>query len=221
METDLDLRAADAELNVQRLKTGDEAALLYFRKRLTHVARRCAYKHLASADDVAEAVETAILKLWKHRAKLPGDFSLLRAYFLRIVENAAIDILRTSESQKAARSGMAITGLDEAICIVVENEPLQEVIDHALAGLATSLTSHMKERELQIFRLIAPRLPRDGAPKMGQIYQQVGGAVGLDPLYVRNQWSRIQKRLKDEVGQPMSPTETRCLLRHVGEALRV
>lgn len=208
---------ADAELQLSRLRDGDESALHFLRLRLENSVKRCAYKKLADPDDVADVVQAVFSRIWSRRALMPRDWQAARVYVLRMAENAAIDILRAAESKKCDAEGLARIPLELAVVSSESLEVSDVKLEAALRLLAKRLFGELRERELQALRLIAPKLPREGAASMARIYSDVAPEMGLDPLYVRNQWSGVQKKLRACLGAELSPTQSRRILRLLGE----
>ncbi len=207
---------AQLDLKVERFRSGCDEATHFLRARFLNLAKRCAYKHLVRAEDVEDVVEEAFTRLWSRRSTAPTTFDGLRVYFLRVVENCAIDFVRRTEEVRAARQGVKLqTG--EFVETVSDQPESDDVnVEAIVSTLTTDFVSTLTEADRHLVQSVCSHLARTPQPKMQAVYRAVGQEVRQNHLYVRNRWSRVQKGLKAHLGHQLPPKATRLILTFLG-----
>jgi RNA polymerase sigma factor (sigma-70 family) len=200
---------ADAELQLSRLKRGDETALAFLRQRLYNLMMKEAIGVIAQRQDAEDVVEQAFCRLWKFRAGLPDDWVGAKKYIMRIVRNTALDQARLVESR------IRKVELSETLATPEVPEPDEDVMSVIALQTAPALLQRIGRRHQRILCPVAMRLsaPYDDVQ---QVYADVAQSLGTSSNYVRNIWSEIGKELKSTL--PASPPESavRELLRVIG-----
>ncbi|HSI74051.1 MAG TPA: sigma-70 family RNA polymerase sigma factor [Fimbriimonas sp.] len=202
---------ADAELQLARLRRGDDRALIDLRKRLYSLMLREAYSVLAQPQDAEDAVEQAFLRIWRFREYVPMDWSGAKKYILKVARNAALDQTRLVEAkvQKVELHENIEARLEEEVC----TDRLAEIAREA----GSALEKRIGGRHQRILGPVALRLSQPYTD-VQQVYSEVAESLGTSSGYVRNIWSQLGQELKKSLDTPSAPPEAavRELLRLIG-----
>lgn len=153
--------------------------LSYYRDML-HLA--CMYlKNLHDAEDV---VGDCWVSLIIHREKLASmDTDEARAYLMRCVSNASIDVLRKKKRQ-AEWMAQAKKAAEARICILPEEQTVDRLMMEAFYEI-------LPWREAEVFDL----------RMQGRSFPAIAKELGICPSTARGYWWRVRRKLKRLIGE--------------------
>jgi RNA polymerase sigma-70 factor (ECF subfamily) len=140
---------------VERAKAGDSAALANLLMALRPRAMATAVKMLRNSNDAEDAVQEALVKIWRNLAQFEGRSSF-STWVHRIVRNASLDLLRRgpnrNESHPAAESqpGPSIEQRDERTPETeLATREIQSLVRGAIAALPPLHRQAVELRDLE------------------------------------------------------------------------
>ena len=149
---------------------------------------RC-YRILGSAEDADDAVQEALLRAWRWRAKFRGD-AALRSWLYRIATNASLDVLRRRpptaswQDQDGEHDPLdAIPASDpEPAAALVAKETVELTLEAAVRHLPTT------QRTILLMRYLLGWSARDAA-----------GSLDATVASVNSSLQRARTRLRDRL----------------------
>jgi RNA polymerase sigma-70 factor (ECF subfamily) len=139
----------DADL-LGRTAAGDETALAAFYDRLAPLAFGLALRILGDNDHAQDAVQEALMKVWRRSERYEAQRGTARAWFLRIVRNVAIDMYRARASALRTERRLAEESLAEPPVVERPDEALQRGERAARVRAALETLPHEQRRAIEI-----------------------------------------------------------------------
>lgn len=209
----------DADLQIRRLKAGEESALHYLQVHLYRRMMRTALQTTDSASVAEDAVAATLMKIWRKRDLLPETWDECSRYVLSMTANATLDVIRRKE-ESVSKLPLEEARLVEASSDAVEEDSF-ELADEAIEQLERLLLPCLRERHLRVLRPISNVLSREDEPNMQQVYADVASTSGMSSGAVRNSWSdagqRLQTILRGLGWTDYRDDDVRFILRRIGE----